>query len=188
MLMDPWQSSEIAEQSVDPAPLFSADILEDEFKQWVEDSHLLKRAFREVAVIGGLVERQHPGKRKTGKQVTFSTDLIYDVLRKYEPDHLLLKAAWEDAKARMTELGRLARLVDRAQDTMVHVAATRVTPLAVPLMVVIGREQAPGGAVDEEILKQAVDQYNKRNRPKIFFSPYGESGGAGFGVGVSQEF
>ena len=143
------------EEVTDPRPLFSADILEDEFRQWVEDSHLLKRAFREVAVIGGLVERQHPGKRKTGRQVSFSTDLIYDVLRKYEPDHLLLKAAWEDAKARMTELGRLARLVDRAESTMVHVAASRVTPLAVPLMVVIGREQAPGEAADEALLKQA---------------------------------
>ena len=92
----------------DPAALFSADILEHEFVDWVERSHLLKRAFREVAVIGGLVERQHPGKRKTGKQVTFSTDLIYDVLRKYEPTHLLLEAAWADARARMTDVGRLA--------------------------------------------------------------------------------
>ncbi len=139
----------------DPKSLFSADILEDEFKEWVEESHLLKRAFREVAVIGGLVERQHPGQRKTGKQVSFSTDLIYDVLKRYEPDHLLMRAAWEDAKARMTELGRLARLVERAADTMVHVEAPRVTPMAVPLMVVIGREQAPGGAADEALLVEA---------------------------------
>ena len=67
-----------------------ADILEHEFVDWVQSSNLLKRAFREVAVIGGLVERHHPGKRKTGRQVSFSTDLIYDVLRRYEPDHLLL--------------------------------------------------------------------------------------------------
>src|SRR3546814_1956486 len=73
----------------DPASLFSPDILEHEFVDWVRQSHLLKRAFREVAVIGGLVERQYPGKRKTGKQVTFSTDLIYDVLSTYEPDHLI---------------------------------------------------------------------------------------------------
>ena len=51
----------------------------------MQDSHLLRRAFREVAVIGGLVERQHPGKRKTGKQVTISTDLIYEVLRNTSP-------------------------------------------------------------------------------------------------------
>jgi len=143
------------EPITDPAPLFSPDILEGEFVTWVEQSNLLKRAFREVAVIGGLVERHHPGKRKTGRQVSFSTDLIYDVLRKYEPGHLLLKAAWSDARARMTELGRLARLVDRAAATMVHVTATRVTPLAVPLMVVIGREALPPGSIDESLLIEA---------------------------------
>ena len=106
----------------DPRPLFSPDILEDELIEWVRSSNLLKRAFREVAVIGGLIERHIPGKRKTGRQVTFSTDLIYDVLRKYEPDHMLLNAAWEDAKGRMTDIGRLANLLERAPRTMVHQA------------------------------------------------------------------
>ena len=143
------------EPVTDPKPLFSPDILEREFVEWVEQSHLLKRAFREVAVIGGLVERHHPGKKKSGKQVSFSTDLIYDVLRRFEPTHLLLTAAWDDARARMTELGRLARLVDRAAATMIHVQASRVTPLAVPLMVVIGREASPTGLADEALLIEA---------------------------------
>jgi len=140
----------------DPKALFSPDILEREFIEWVENSYLLKTAFREVAVIGGLVERQHPGRKKTGRQVSFSTDLIYDVLRKYEPQHLLLRAAWADARARMTELGRLVRLVDRAAATMLHVQADRITPMAVPLMVIVGREALPAGAeADETLLMQA---------------------------------
>jgi len=144
------------EPITDPKSLFSPDILEREFIEWVENSYLLKTAFREVAVIGGLVERQHPGRKKTGRQVSFSTDLIYDVLRKYEPKHLLLRAAWDDARARMTELGRLVRLVDRAAATMVHVEAERITPMAVPLMVIVGREAAPpGGEADETLLIQA---------------------------------
>ncbi|WP_425228705.1 ligase-associated DNA damage response DEXH box helicase [Sphingomonas sp.] len=144
------------EPVTDPASLFSADILEHEFVDWVERSHLLKRAFREVAVIGGLVERQHPGKRKTGRQVTFSTDLIYDVLRKYEPTHLLLEAAWADARARMTDVGRLAGLLDRAAATMVHVDLPRVTPLAVPVLTLIGRERvATGGAGEDALLVEA---------------------------------
>ena len=138
-----------------PAALFSADILEHEFVDWVERSHLLKRAFREVAVIGGLVERQHPGKRKTGRQVTFSTDLIYDVLRKYEPGHVLLEAAWADARARMTDVGRLADLMDRAADTMVHVDLPRVTPLAVPVLTLIGREKVATGSADDALLIEA---------------------------------
>ncbi|MBW6528042.1 ligase-associated DNA damage response DEXH box helicase [Sphingomonas sp. RHCKR7] len=143
------------EKVTDPAALFSADILEHEFVEWVERSHLLKRAFREVAVIGGLVERQHPGKRKTGRQVTFSTDLIYDVLRQYEPGHVLLEAAWADARARMTDVGRLADLLDRAADTMVHVDLPRVTPLAVPVLTLIGREKVATGSADDSLLIEA---------------------------------
>ena len=143
------------EPVTDPRPLFSADILRDEFDDWVQGSYLLKRAFREVAVIGGLVERQHPGQRKTGKQVTFSTDLIYDVLRRYEPDHLLLKAAWEDARAKMTDVGRLVDLLDRAEGTILHVDVPRVTPLAVPVLVMIGRESVPQGTADDALLMEA---------------------------------
>ncbi|RPF71301.1 ligase-associated DNA damage response DEXH box helicase [Aurantiacibacter spongiae] len=139
----------------DPRPLLSPDILTDEFIDWVQDSHLLRRAFREVAVIGGLVERQHPGRRKSGKQVTFSTDLIYDVLRKYEPDHVLIEAAWADARARMTDIGRLGDLLDSAAERMTHVVLDRVSPLAVPVMVMIGRESVPQGAQDDELLLEA---------------------------------
>ena len=139
----------------DPAPLLSPDILTEEFVDWVQDSHLLRRAFREVAVISGLVERQHPGKRKTGKQVTFSTDLIYDVLRKHEPDHVLLEAAWADARERMTDVGRLADLLESSAERLRHVTLDRVSPLAVPVMVMIGRESVPQGQIDDELLLEA---------------------------------
>ena len=139
----------------DPRPLFSPDILSAEFVAWVEQSALLKRAFREVAVISGLVERQHPGKRKSGRQVTFSTDLIYDVLRKYEPDHLLLEAAWADARARMTDVGRLGALLDRAAASIVHKVLPRVSPLAIPVLVLIGRESVAGPDTDDALLIEA---------------------------------
>ena len=139
----------------DPAALLSAEILGDEFAAWVQDSYLLRRAFREVAVIAGLVERQQPGNRKTGRQVTFSTDLIYDVLRKYEPDHVLIEAAWADARARMTDVGRLADLLERAAKELRHVKLDRVSPLAVPVLVMIGRESLPQGAADDELLLEA---------------------------------
>ena len=139
----------------DPQSLLSADLLEDEFVEWVQGSNLLKRAFREVAVIGGLVERHHPGQRKTGRQVSFSTDLIYDVLRRYEPDHLLLHAAWEDAKTRLTDIRRLASLLDRAVRTMLHVELDRISPLAVPVLIMIGRERAPAGTAEDELLVEA---------------------------------
>jgi ATP-dependent Lhr-like helicase len=141
----------------DPKSLFSADILADEFVAWVEESSLLKRAFRDVAVISGLIERQQPGARKTGRQVSFSTDLIYDVLRRYEPDHLLLKAAWADARARMTDVGRLGDLVDRAAATLIHKPLDRVSPLAVPVLIMIGRENVAQAETDNALLIEAEE-------------------------------
>lgn len=149
----------------DPQSLFSADILDHEFIDWVEQSSLLKRAFRDVAVISGLIERQHPGKRKTGRQVTFSTDLIYDVLRKYEPGHMLLKAAWADARARMTDVGRLGDLIDRAGATMLHVPLDRVSPLAVPVLIIIGREQVAQAAAEDALLIEAEALVAQAMRP-----------------------
>ncbi|WP_336987528.1 ligase-associated DNA damage response DEXH box helicase [Altererythrobacter aquiaggeris] len=149
----------------DHLPLLSPDILTDEFTDWVQESHLLRRAFREVAVISGLVERQHPGRRKSGKQVTFSTDLIYDVLRKYEPGHVLIEAAWADARERLTDVGRLADLLERSADQLEHVDLDRVSPLAVPVMVMIGRESVPQGQVDDELLLEAESLAAAAMRP-----------------------
>jgi ATP-dependent Lhr-like helicase len=139
----------------DPRPLLNPTILAEEFVDWVQDSFLLRRAFREVAVIGGLVERQHPGKKKSGRQVTFSTDLIYDVLRKYEPDHVLLQAAWADARARLTDIARLADVLETSAQKVEHVTLDRVSPLAVPVLVMIGRESVPQGAADDDLLLEA---------------------------------
>ena len=139
----------------EPKALLSPDILTHEFVDWVQQSYLLRRAFREVAVISGLVERQHPGQKKSGRQVTFSTDLIFDVLLRHEPDHLLIEAAWADARTRLTDVARVADVLDRAAREVDHVLLDRVSPLAVPLLSMIGRESLPAGMADEELLVEA---------------------------------
>ena len=65
----------------------------------------------------------------------------------------------------MTELGRLVRLVDRAAATMVHVRADRITPMAVPLMVIVGREALPSGTqADDSLLVEAEALANEAMR------------------------
>ena len=141
-----------------PADLLSPEILTHEFVDWVQQSYLLRRAFREVAVISGLVERQHTGGkagRKSGRQVTFSTDLIFDVLLKHEPDHVLIEAAWADARTRLTDVARVADVLDRAAREVDHVVLDRVSPLAVPVLSMIGRESLPAGMADDALLVEA---------------------------------
>jgi ATP-dependent Lhr-like helicase len=120
--------------------LFSEDIMTDDLAEWMQDTPLLKRLFRDAAVIGGLIERRHPGHQKTGKQMTFNSDLIYEVLRKYEPDHVLLRAAHADASGGLVDLERLGRFLLRVQGHITHLTLKQVSPLSVPLLLEISRE------------------------------------------------
>jgi ATP-dependent helicase Lhr and Lhr-like helicase len=138
----------------DPAPLFAPDVLEDELARWIGETPFLRRAFREVAIISGLIERGEPGRAKTGAQVTFSADLIYDVLQRHEPDHLLLRAAWADARAKLTDISRLVALLQRSQERLVFRPLDRVSPLAIPVLLDLGRE-AIYGAADDTLLMEA---------------------------------
>ena len=95
------------------AALFDEDMLGDDLEAWMADSYLLKRMFRNCALISGLIEKRHPGREKTGRQVTVSTDLIYDVLRRHEPDHILLRATWADAATGLLDIGRLGDMLSR---------------------------------------------------------------------------
>jgi len=130
------------------AALFDEDMLGDDLEAWLDESQLMKRTFRTCAVIAGLIERRHPGKEKSGRQVTISTDLVYDVLRRHEPDHLLLRAARADAATGLLDIARLGQMLSRIRGRIVHSALDRISPLAVPVMLEIGREPIYGEAGD----------------------------------------
>jgi len=134
--------------AADMAALFSEDMMGDDLDAWLAKSDLMKRTFRNCAVIAGLIERRLPGQEKTGRQVTFSADLIYNVLRDHEPDHILLQAAWQDAAKGLLDVRRLADALSRVAGRVDHVPLARVSPLAVPVMLEIGREAVHGEAGD----------------------------------------
>ena len=97
------------------ARLFEQDMLGDDLEAWMAESSMLRRTFRNVAVIAGLIERHHPGAEKNRRQVTVNSDLIYDVLRRHQPDHILLRATRADAAGGLTDVGRIAGLLARVQ-------------------------------------------------------------------------
>ncbi|MEM7429640.1 MAG: DNA ligase-associated DEXH box helicase, partial [Pseudomonadota bacterium] len=136
------------------AQLFEEDMLGDDLDAWLAESSLMKRTFKNCAIISGLIERRHPGQEKSGRQVTFSSDLIYDVLREHEPDHLLLQAAWDDAATGLLDIRRLGGLLKRVRGKIIHRALEQVSPLAVPVMLEIGKEPVYGEA-DESLLAEA---------------------------------
>ncbi|TDR93362.1 ligase-associated DNA damage response DEXH box helicase [Enterovirga rhinocerotis] len=129
--------------------LFGEDMLGDDLETWLDESAMMKRTFRDCAVIAGLIDRRHPGERKTGRQVTISTDLVYDVLRRHQPDHLLLRAARADAATGLLDVRRLGQMLGRIRGRIRHKPLDRVSPLAISLILEIGRERVFGEAADE---------------------------------------
>jgi ATP-dependent Lhr-like helicase len=140
----------------DVTRLFAPDLLGDDLEEWLAESAMLKRSFRAVAVIAGLIERLHPGGERNRRHITINTDLIYDVLRKHEPDHILLRATRADAAHGLVDLGRIAGMLNRVQSRITHRSLARVSPLAVPVLLEIGREPIRGLSAEDALLEEAA--------------------------------
>ncbi len=147
----------LADGELDLARLFDEDMLGDDLEAWLAETSLMRRTFRTCAVIAGLVERRAPKHKKNSRQLSVSTNLIYDVLRRHDPHHILLEAAYQDAATGLLDIQRLAGFLARIKGRIRHSALDRVSPLAVPLIVELGRE-AVIGASAEALLKEAAEE------------------------------
>ena len=148
---------------LDMGELFAEDMLGDDLESWLLESAMMKGAFKNCALISGLVERRFRGDQKSGRQITFSTDLVYDVLRRHQPDHLLLRCARADAAKGLVDVARLGQLLSRIKGRIRHVNLEHLSPFSVPMILEIGRQPSPGGARDmllelatEELIAEAT--------------------------------
>jgi ATP-dependent Lhr-like helicase len=153
-------SSMIRQGRLDLDALFDPDMLGDDLEAWLTESAMMKRTFRNCAIVSGLIPRRFPGQDKSRRQMLFSTDLVYDVLRRHQPDHVLLRAARSEAATGLLDLRRLGDMLKRIHGRIAHRALDKVSPLAVPVMLEIGRE-AVGGEASDALLAEAADELVK---------------------------
>ena len=157
-------------EGLDWDALFQPDMLGDDLEAWLEESFMMKRTFRNCALVSGLIERRQPGAEKTGRQVTFSTDLIYDVLRRHQPDHLLLRTARADAASGLLDVARLGQLLSRIAGHIRPIALERPSPFCVPVLVQIGRERVGGDAAEmilEASAQELIDEVMEDAPPEL---------------------
>jgi ATP-dependent Lhr-like helicase len=150
----------------DPRSLFDLNRLQDGLDTWLASNAVMKRTFRASAIIAGLIERNLGGQRKSGRQATMSSDILYDTLIKYDPDHLLLQVTREEAMRGLVDFARIQDMTARVGDRIDHIALKRVSPLAAPLFLEAGKVPIRGLAderlLDDEITKiLAASQLNQ---------------------------
>ena len=139
----------------DPAPLFDIAALRQGRDSWLSGNALMKRTFRASATIAGLIERNTPSARKSGRQATFSSDILYDTLVKYDPDHLMLDITRQEALRGLVDFGRIEDMAARVGDRIDHVVLDRITPLAAPLFLEPGRVPIKGLAEERLLAEEA---------------------------------
>jgi ATP-dependent helicase Lhr and Lhr-like helicase len=140
----------------DPAPLFDLGALQEGLDTWLAGNAVMKRTFRASATIAGLIERNTPAARKSGRQATFSSDILYDTLQRYDPDHLLLQVTREEAMRGMVDFGRVEEMIARIDGRIDHRRLSRVTPLAAPLFLEMGRVPVKGEAEERLLAEEAA--------------------------------
>ncbi len=143
------------DEVTDPAFLLEPEGLRDGLETWLSGNFVMKKTFRGSAVIAGLIERQSMGARKSGRQTNMSSDILYDTLLKYDPDHLMLQITREEAMKGLVDFGRIEEMLKRTQGRIDHVVLDRVTPLAAPLFLEVGRVPVKG-AGEEKLLAMEI--------------------------------
>ncbi len=148
-----WTVRDMA--GLDMGALLEEDMLGDDLEAWLAESPLMKSAFKACALISGLIERRFAAGEKTQRQVNISTDLVYEVLRRHQSDHLLLRCARADAAQGMIDVARLADLLSRIRGLIRHEALMRLSPFSVSVIAEIGRQASPGQSAAGLILEEA---------------------------------
>ena len=149
-----WSINEVKDINI----VLNDDLMLDDLYEWLEETPLLKKNFRDAAIISGLIERSTPGQKKTGKQVLFNSDLIFNVLKKHEPKHLLLEVAREDSYRGLIDLDRLSEFLKRVEKNITHKKLDRISPLAVPLILEINRQTIDKSEMEEYFLEELENE------------------------------
>lgn len=118
-----------------PNALFSPDHMVQDLAEAVNLAELMRREFRGVARIAGLLFEGYPHQRKSVRMLQSSAGILFDVLNLYDPDHLLLQQARRDVFQTSFDLPRLTTLLERLQHTPIRwTSPGQPTPLSLPLV------------------------------------------------------
>jgi ATP-dependent helicase Lhr and Lhr-like helicase len=140
----------------DPTPLLDPMALQDGLDTWLAGNAMMKRTFRASATIAGLIERNTPQARKSGRQATFSSDILYDTLSTYDPDHLMLDITRQEALRGLVDFGRIQEMLTRIDGRIDHRILSKVSPLAAPLFLEMGRVPVKGEAEERLLARESA--------------------------------
>lgn len=134
--------------------LFSPKDLLADLQRSLNATEMAKRKFRDIASIAGLVFKGMPGRPLKERHMRANSSLFFDVFREHEPDHLLLRQAYDEAFDVQLELPRMREALERiGRQRIVLKDPGRFTPFAFPILVDRLREKLTSEQLEDRIRK-----------------------------------
>ena len=96
--------------------LFHPHDAEKSLRAALDDSDLVRWQFRGVAQTALMVPRNLPGQQRRIKQLRFSADILFNVLRDHEPDHPVLIQSIREATHTFLDTDRAVQFLAESQD------------------------------------------------------------------------
>lgn len=134
--------------------LFSSAYLLEDLKKSLNATEMARRKFRDIAVIAGLVFTGYPNKSVKQKHLQSSSQLIFDVFKDVEPEHLLYQQAFVETFEYSLEQGRLQQAMERIhQQEIIWKNCEQPTPFSFPIITDRLREKLSSEKLQDRIQK-----------------------------------
>ncbi len=148
----------LADQSIDLVALLprclALENIRHDIAQSLNQTEMAKRRFREIATIGGLIFQGFPHQNIRSRHLQASAGLLFEVLSKYEPDHLLLAQAHSEVMEGQLGYAEVEKTLLALQKTrLLCTTPTQVTPFAFPILIDRLREQLSSETLEQRIEK-----------------------------------
>lgn len=144
-------------QQVIDNDLFSKAYLMEDLQKSLNATEMARRKFRDISVISGLVFTGYPDKGIKMKHLQSSSQLLFDVFRDYEPEHLLFQQAFTETFEHQLEEGRLRLALERiATQEIVWKACQNPTPFSFPIITDRLREKLSSEKLADRIKKMTA--------------------------------
>lgn len=137
--------------------LLSAEALDADIEHSLNAAQLARRRFREIARVAGLTFQGYPGQSKSARQLQVSSELLFDVFTRHDPDNLLLRQARDEALRDELDARRIGTtLAGMRAARLRQVDAPAMTPFAFPLLVARLRERLSTEQLSERVARMVA--------------------------------
>lgn len=138
--------------------LFSTKNLALDIQSSINSVEMARRKFRDIARISGLIFQGFPGRQKKERHLQASSQLMFEVFREYEPEHLLFMQTFDEVMTFQLEESRMRKTLKKISESKIIITRPeKATPFSFPIIVDRLREKMSSEKLEDRIKRMTIE-------------------------------